>query len=101
MKQRFASVSELLSEAEKNPSLVEDIKSDPVKALKDIAAPWNDPTFYRLVAGGLISVVLIALVSFVLIAIYQPAVIDKMAFLQALGTTALGALAGVLAQPKS
>ncbi|MEO1007631.1 MAG: hypothetical protein AAFX79_03635 [Planctomycetota bacterium] len=95
MSKRFRSTSALADELARNPDLVRRIQNDPESALRAITAPAysNDKVFYRLVVIGLLAVVIIAL----LFAGLAENGTEPSQVVTAMGTTALGAVAGLLA----
>ena len=89
------SVQELAMMVSENPELAEMIKKDPVKALESLASPLQtDVLLYRLVVGSLGAAVLITLIgAIVLVALGK----QTPEVLVAIGSAAVGALAGLLA----
>lgn len=88
------SVRELLDEVKRDPALEQEIKNDPAGALARLAAPIPDTKVYRIVVTALGLAVLIALIGSIIL-VYK----DKtnLEVLTALGSAAVGALAGLLA----
>lgn len=89
------SVQELAVKVAEDPDLAEMIKKDPVKALQSLATPLQtDAILYRIVVGSLGSAVLISLIgAIVLVAVGK----EAPDVLVAIGSAAVGALAGLLA----
>jgi hypothetical protein len=97
---KVQSASELAERVAQDPKLQEEIKADPVTALANLATPLQSDTWiYRMVVAALGLVVLIAIVG----AIYLTAKSSTAYIYQvpdaliALGSAAVGALAGLLA----
>jgi len=97
---KILSINNLERQMAENPGLREEIKADPVAALSNLATPLeSDAWIYRMVVASLGLVVLIAISGAIFLTaksstayIYQ--VPDA---LIALGSAAVGALAGLLA----
>lgn len=90
-------VGELAAAARENPELVEMFKKDPVKALETFALAnplRTDKVLYRLVVGSLGAAVLISLIGAIVLA---PFAKETPQVLVAIGSAAVGALAGLLA----
>jgi uncharacterized membrane protein YbhN (UPF0104 family) len=91
-------VQDLASELERNPDLAARLKEDPQKALKDLSRQRpiyeRDAWVYRIVVLSLGVAILIAAVGAVVL---QYNGHDSPAILVALGSGAIGALAGLLA----
>ena len=97
---RVQSASELVERVALDPKLQAEIKEDPVKALGNLATPLqSDAWIYRLVVAALGLVVLIAISgSIFLTAKSSTAYIFQVPdAVIALGSAAVGALAGLLA----
>jgi hypothetical protein len=96
MPAQVRSVSELAVKVAQDPTLQEQIKQDPAATIASLAAPLqSDVWIYRLVVAALGLAVLIAIIgAIVLAAINNTSIPDV---LTALGSAALGALAGLLA----
>jgi hypothetical protein len=97
---RVQSASELADRVAQDPELQEQIKADPVTAIANLATPLEtDVWIYRMVVGALGLAVLIAVVGAVyLTAISSPTYAHVVPdALIALGSAAVGALAGLLA----
>ena len=95
MSRKFESIRELAEALPNQPDLVDKLKHDPAETLKQIAKPpayQHDRVFYRLAVAGLLVVVLGALVIAGLAGKDDPNQL-----VTALGTGALGAVAGLLA----
>jgi len=81
--------------AASDTQVADEIKADPVAAIAKYAAPLeNDVWIYRMVVGALGLAVLIALVGAIALSVSGKTVPDV---LTALGSAAVGALAGLLA----
>ena len=92
---RVQSVSELAVKVAQDADLQAQIKADPVTAIANVAAPLqNDVWIYRLVVGALGLVVLLAILGAIILTLKGQTVPDV---LTALGSAAVGALAGLLA----
>jgi len=97
---RVQSATALAEQVAQDPQLQEQIRADPVAAIANLAAPLqSDVWIYRVVVSGLVLTVLIALVGAVILAAMSSkdwayAIPDV---LVALGSAAVGALAGLLA----
>ena len=92
---KIHSVSELAVRAAQDPALQAQIKADPVTAIANVAAPLQtDVWIYRMVVGALGLVVLIAIIGAIVLTFKGQTVPDV---LTALGSAAVGALAGLLA----
>ena len=90
------SVQELAVKVAEDPELAELFKKDPVKALQNLASPLQtDVVVYRLVVGFLGASVLIALIGAIILAALVRG--EPPQVLVALGSAAVGALAGLLA----
>ncbi len=97
---RVQSASELADRVAQDPELQEQIRADPVNAIANLATPLqSDVWIYRIVVGALGLTVLIAVIgALYLSAMSSPTwayVIPDA--LVALGSAAVGALAGLLA----
>jgi len=89
------SVQELAVKVAENPDLVELIKKDPVKALQNLATPLQtDVLLYRIVVSSLGAAMLIALIGAIVLVAFGKETPDV---LVAIGSAAIGALAGLLA----
>jgi hypothetical protein len=99
MNRKVQSVSELASRVANDPALQQAIAADPAAALADIAEPLrNDVWIYRMVVGALGLTVLLAVVGATALAVSGNPTPD---ILTALGSAAVGALAGLLAPSPS
>ena len=88
-------VSELASQVAADTTLQDRIKADPVAALSDLAAPLqSDVWIYRGVVAFLGTVIVIAIIGAIILAANGLTIPDV---LTALGSAAVGALAGLLA----
>lgn len=95
MAQQIHSVGELAVRVAQDPALQDQIKADPTTTIASLAAPLQTDTWiYRIVVGALGLAVLIALVGAIALTVNSKSVPDV---LTALGSAALGALAGLLA----
>jgi hypothetical protein len=95
MAEKIQTVSELAARVASDPNLQDQIKRDPAGTLAGLAAPLqNDVWIYRMVVGALGLGVLIALLGAVLLAMNNKTIPDM---LTAIGSAAVGALAGLLA----
>lgn len=94
--QRFQSVGELAARVAASPELAAKIKSDPATAIAGVAAPLQtDVWIYRMVVGALGGTVLIVAIGAIALALVTKT--DPPQLLTALGSAAVGALAGLLA----
>jgi len=91
-------VQDLVDELDRNPTLEAQLKQDPKKALKDVArnAPiyQRDRWVYRVVVAALGATVLVAAAGSIVLQLFGH---DTPASLIALGSAAIGAIAGLLA----
>ena len=93
------SVQELAEAAKNNPEIIEMFKKDPVKALETFATPLQtDKILYRIVVGSLGAAVLITLIGAIALVAFGR---DTPEILVAIGSAAVGALAGLLAPSPS
>lgn len=93
-------VYELSEQIERDPRLAEEIKKDPSRAIAKVAAPRleTDVWIYRLVVGALGLIVLLAVAgSIYLTSLGQGDGRKVPEILVAIGSAAVGALAGLLA----
>jgi hypothetical protein len=99
MPDQIRTVSELAAKVTQDPQLAEQLRADPAKTLAGLAAPLqavpNDVWIYRIVVGALGLAVLIAITGAIVLAFNG--VTEPPAVLTALGSAAVGALAGLLA----
>lgn len=92
---RVQAVSDLASEVANNPTLAAEIKQDPAKALQAIGTnQLPNTTVYRLVVCALGGAVLLGIIGSIVLAFVGKPIPDM---LTALGSAAVGALAGLLA----
>ena len=97
---KYSLVHDLASEVASNPSgtLATQLKADPAKALKDLAAPpldvQHDKWVYRMIVGGLISIVLGAMIGTCLLLWHSGTI--SVESLTAMGSAAVGGLVGIL-----
>ncbi len=95
MERRVQSVGELATRVALDPELANQIQADPAKALANLAAPLQtDVWIYRLVVGALGFSVLMAMFGAIFLAMAAKPIPEV---LVALGSAAIGALAGLLA----
>lgn len=88
------SVGELAMTIRHNPELRSRLMADPDGTLASIAAPIPDTLIYRIVVGSLGLTVLFAMLGGIVLVAVDKSIPDV---LTALGSAALGALAGLLA----
>jgi hypothetical protein len=89
-------VSELALEAATNPALQQELKTDPAATLaKNAAAFQSDRKFYRIAIIGLISIIVLVIVSAIVVQIWKGEGLAS--WLSAVATTALGGLVGLFA----
>jgi hypothetical protein len=94
--QRIQSVSDLAVRVANDPELAERIKADPAATIANLAVPLQtDVWIYRIVVGALSSVILLAVIGAIALAFKDKG--DTPQLLTALGSAAIGALAGLLA----
>lgn len=92
------SVSELAVQVAKDPALQERIKADPATTIANLAAPLqSDIWIYRIVVLSLGSVAILSLVFAFVLALRDKKDPDIHVLITALGSAAVGALAGLLA----
>jgi hypothetical protein len=93
-------VRELAFRVVHDKALEEQIKSNPAEALQAIAsqspAYVKDPVFYRIIVGGLVLIILACVVGAIVLAIREQATPEV---LLSIGSAAVGAVAGIVAQP--
>jgi hypothetical protein len=95
MNSRIQSVSELAVRVAHDPELAEKIKEKPIETIASIAAPLQwDVWIYRIVVSALGSVVLASVIGGIILAMASKTTPQV---LVALGSAAVGALAGLLA----
>jgi hypothetical protein len=95
MDSRIQSVSELAVRVAQDPVLADKLKTNPAETLAGIAAPLQSDTWiYRMIVAALGLAVLIAIVGAIILAIAGKPIPE---LLTALGSAAVGALAGLLA----
>lgn len=88
-------VRDLANRVARDPQLADDIRQDPEGALSRIAEPIPDTTVYRIVVSALGLAVLIALVGAIILLAQKDN--PDLAVVSAIGSAAVGALAGLLA----
>ncbi len=92
---KVQSASELAEQVAQDPELQERIKADPVTAIASLAAPLqSDVWIYRMVVGALGLSVLLAMIGSIVLGYKNLPFPDASL---ALGSAAVGALAGLLA----
>lgn len=92
---KIQSASELATKVAMDPVLQQQIRADPVGAIANVAAPLqSDVWIYRMVVAALGLTVLIAMIGSVVLGARNLAFPDAAL---ALGSAAVGALAGLLA----
>jgi hypothetical protein len=97
MPRRVESVEDLAEMVREDPALAREISSRPAEAIAELAAPLeNDVWIYRIVVGALSLVAVMAIVGAIVVAVgtSDTQVPDAVV---ALGSAAVGALAGLLA----
>jgi hypothetical protein len=94
MSTQIQSVRELATRVARDPQLAEELKEDPAGTLSRIAAPIPNTTVYRIVVSALGLAVLIALIGSIILVLKDK---TNLEVLTALGSAAVGALAGLLA----
>ena len=103
MSYKISSLTELAAKLETDPALEAKLKSDPKGTLATIAAPLQtDVVIYRIVVSALSATIIIALLGAIVITLSPgstPRTIPDV--LVALGSAAVGALAGLLAPSPS
>jgi hypothetical protein len=92
---RIATIEQLAEAVRSDPALAARVRENPAEVLAGMASPLDsDVWIYRLVVGALALAVLITVVGAILLAMQGRAVPDV---LLAIGSGAVGALAGLLA----
>jgi hypothetical protein len=97
MDRRVETVSDLAELVRDDPALAREIQSRPAEALAELAAPLeHDVWIYRIVVGALSFVAIFSIVGAIIVAVgtNDTQVPDAVV---ALGSAAVGALAGLLA----
>ena len=95
MEPRVQSVSELAVRISQDPALAARIKENPAQTIANLASPLqNDPWIYRMVVAALGLAVLIGVIGAIILAMAARPIPEV---LVALGSAAVGALAGLLA----
>jgi hypothetical protein len=97
MPRRVESVEDLAELVREDPALAREIQSRPAEAIAELAAPLErDVWIYRIVVGALSLVAVVAIVGAIVVAVGtdDTQVPDAVV---ALGSAAVGALAGLLA----
>ena len=93
--EKVESVGELAAKVAADPELAEQIKREPAAAIAGVAAPLqSDRWIYRIVVTALGLVAVIAVLGLIIVALEEVAIPDAVL---ALGSAAVGALAGLLA----
>jgi hypothetical protein len=93
-------IAELAKEVERDPELARRIKEDPAKALQELARPEplkSDVWIYRMVVGVLGLIGLVAVLGAILLTAMGKGGDQIPGVVTALGSAAIGALAGLLA----
>ena len=91
---KITSVSELADRVATDDKLAAQIKDNPAQALASIASPLPDNGVYRMVVGALGVAVILSIGGAIVLAVLGKSIPDV---LTALGSAAVGALAGLLA----
>ncbi len=92
-------VTDLANQIEQSPELQQQMKDDPVAALRRIQTPLaTDPWIYRSVVGFLGLIAMMGMGGSLYLALVEKSAPEGVI---ALGSTALGALAGLLVLPRS
>jgi len=94
MNTQYQSVRDLAARVAQDPKLAEEIKEDPAGTLARAAAPIPDTTVYKIIVSALGLAVLVALVGSIILVLRDK---TNLEVLTALGSAAVGALAGLLA----
>jgi len=95
----IATLEQLAAALASDPALAARVKEDPAKAIAELAAPLQtDVWIYRIVVGGLALAILSAVGGAILLAMNGRPVPEV---LLAIGSGAVGALAGLLAPSPS
>jgi hypothetical protein len=95
MRPRIETIGQLAEALRSDPALAARVRENPAETIAGLASPLqSDVWIYRLVVGALALAVLITLVGAILLALQGRAVPDV---LLAIGSGAVGALAGLLA----
>ncbi len=107
MPEQIRSAELLVREAISSPEIIAELKSDPEGALKKLEqqvvgklprALEQDKWIYRIVVGSLSLVVLVVVIGVIFLAVkHTTGTLDIPDVLTALGSAAIGALAGLLA----
>ena len=93
---RASTATDLADLVRADPDLQEEVKKDPVETLERLSRPLeNDLWIYRIVVGTLSFSILAVIIASTVIVLTQDA--DVPDVLVAIGTGAIGALAGLLA----
>ncbi len=100
MSSRIRSVGELAERVADDPQLADEIRRDPARAIADLVEPLRtDVWIYRIVVGGLASALLLSILGAITLAIFDDTDPQVLQLLIAVGSGALGAIAGLLAPP--
>lgn len=95
MTRRAESATDLADLVASDPALQAEVRSDPAGALQRLAAPLEtDPWIYRIIVLALALTMLSVVVASFALVLFDKAIPDV---LVALGTAAVGAVAGLLA----
>jgi hypothetical protein len=93
---RASTATDLADLVRADPDLQEEVKKDPVEALERLSRPLeSDLWIYRIVVGTLAFSILAVIIASTVIVLAQDAAVPDV--LVAIGTGAIGALAGLLA----
>lgn len=97
MDTKYSSVHDLAEAVVSNPQLAEQIRSNPAEFLRQAASPplQSDKWIYRIVVDALGLAVLVSLLGAIVLAALKLPEIPQI--LTAIGSAAVGALAGLLA----
>jgi hypothetical protein len=94
MSTQIQSVRDLAVRVSQDPQLATEISQDPAGTLARVAAPLPDTTVYKIVVSALGLAVLIALIGAIILTLRDK---TNLEVLTAIGSAAVGALAGLLA----
>jgi hypothetical protein len=89
---------ELAQQVQDNPELKRELSADPAAALTKQAAEkayTSDPQFYRIAVIGLISIIVLVVISAIVVQVWKGEPLSD--WISALATTALGGLVGLFA----
>jgi len=94
MTTQIQSVRELAARVAQDSELADDMRQDPAGTLARVAAPIPDTTVYKIVVSALGLAVLIAMIGTIILVLRDK---TNLEVLTAIGSAAVGALAGLLA----